>query len=83
MRQFKLLRQCRLHAGKRRLVDQWSDQDEIIVERIADRCGHIDLLQPLEQCGIDILVHEQAAQSSAALAGSADSGKGDRAQRQL
>jgi hypothetical protein len=41
------------------------------------------LLQPLEERRIELILHEQAAQSGAALAGSADSSKGNRAQRQF
>jgi hypothetical protein len=77
------VRQSLLHAGKRRLVDQGSDQDGIVLEWIADRRCHIDVLQPLEQSGIDLLVYQQSTQGGAALAGSADSNKGNRAQRQL
>ena len=76
-------RQACLHAGKRGFVDQRADQDGIVVQRISHRRGRINMLQPLDERGVDVAMHEQPAQSGTALAGSADGRKGDRAQRNL
>ena len=77
------LRQCRLHRGESRFVDQRSDQDRTVFKRIADARCRIHLLQPLDERCVHMTVYKQPAKRGAALASSADGRKGDRAQRQF
>ena len=68
--------------SKARRVDQRADQ-RVRLARIADLDRRIDLLEPRHQAVVDAVMHEQAPQRGAALAGRAHGREGDGAHRQI